>query len=663
MSTSSRAGEAVWERLWSQLTLSEGFWLGYVVGSNLELVGELKRRAEQILRRQARGMEVREYSEPGALANVIPWLLADHDPSLGLVWAVGATGEPRPWINAWAGVLNRLNEQRETLRSTLHGGLLLVGPPGLLPVARDEAPDLWSYRSLLLELPDPEPDREVRPLPALSPGAGPDAEDLRTFAERSMQPSVEPSEPVREALRAVTPAIRSGRGDQAVDHARGALDAATSESDRALAHAWLARGYDLRGDPAAALHHAERALGAGHPLGYSMTYVLLDIVARAVDPEGVARVLEQRLALARHRSEVSGDIAALREVAALLDKLGDERLRRGETDQAGALFGQALTIARHLYGRSAESPQALRNLSVSLTKVGEVALQKADLERAEEALGEALALARRLAERSGESPVALRALVACLSRVGELALRRGDVTRAAEAFGEALALARALLEPAGESPEALRVVSLLLKKMGAVALRRGEVEEAGEVFQAALRIDQRLLEQLGESPDTLRPVSESMTRAGDEALRRGEVEEAGRVFQEALRIDQRLLEQLGESPEALHDVSVSLGRVGEVALRRGDVAEAARTFNESLRLFRRLLELFGESPQGLRDLSSTLERVASVAVRRGDKDGAREALQEALALEERILERFGEPHASPESVDRIRAELDRGLID
>jgi tetratricopeptide (TPR) repeat protein len=615
MSTSSRAGEAVWERLWSQLTLSEGFWLGYVVGSNLELVGELKRRAEQILRRQARGMEVREYSEPGALANVIPWLLADHDPSLGLVWAVGATGEPRPWINAWAGVLNRLNEQRETLRSTLHGGLLLVGPPGLLPVARDEAPDLWSYRSLLLELPDPEPDREVRPLPALSPGAGPDAEDLRTFAERSMQPSVEPSGPVREALRAVTAAIRSGRGDQAVDHARGALDAATSESDKALAHAWLARGYDLRGDLAGALHHAERALGAGYPLGYSMTYVLLDIVAHAVDPEGVARVLEQRLALARHRSEVSGDMAALREVAALLDKLGDERLRRGETDQAGALFGQALTIARHLYGHSAESPQALRDLSVSLAKVGEVALQKADLERAEEALGEALALARRSAERSGESPVALRALVACLSRVGELALRRGDVTRAAEAFGEALALARALLEPAGESPEALRAVSLSLRKMGALALRRGEVEEAGEVFQ------------------------------------------------EALRIDQRLLEQLGESPEAMHDVSVSLDRVGDVALRRGDVAEAAKTFNESLRLLRRLLELFGESPLGLRDLSSMLERVASVAVRRGDKDGAREALQEALALEERILERFGEPHASPESVDRIRAELDRGLID
>jgi hypothetical protein len=44
-SGSSRSIEAAWEELWSQLMLSEGFWLGFLFGTDLRAILELECRA------------------------------------------------------------------------------------------------------------------------------------------------------------------------------------------------------------------------------------------------------------------------------------------------------------------------------------------------------------------------------------------------------------------------------------------------------------------------------------------------------------------------------------------------------------------------------------------------------------------------------------------
>src|SRR5439155_26283964 len=64
----------------------------------------------------------------------------------------GSGTAPGPWTAAWDDFLLRVNERRDALRRHLKGGLVLAAPPDIKARARDAAPDLWSVRSLVLEI-------------------------------------------------------------------------------------------------------------------------------------------------------------------------------------------------------------------------------------------------------------------------------------------------------------------------------------------------------------------------------------------------------------------------------------------------------------------------------------------------------------------------------
>ena len=59
MPTSAGAVERVWDALWPQLVLRNGFWLAYVFGSDLNAVRQLTERAENHARMRVGCTEVR----------------------------------------------------------------------------------------------------------------------------------------------------------------------------------------------------------------------------------------------------------------------------------------------------------------------------------------------------------------------------------------------------------------------------------------------------------------------------------------------------------------------------------------------------------------------------------------------------------------------------
>ncbi len=502
-------------------------------------------------------------ADPSELRAVLPWLLGGHSSSVGLVWLVGVAGDPGPWLPAWDGFLRRLNERREILRQALRCGLVLVGPPGLLPVARDAAPDLWSYRSMLIQLPTgpvrvPEAPGDAERLPA------PDDEH-QAFAELALLPPIEPSAQLRPLLRQASAELQAGRGDRAVERALEALEAATTLDDKSLAHAWLARGYDLRGDVISALTHAEQALATGRPLGLTMAGRLLEILARSPDPDRVQEAVHRRLA-----------------------------------------------ISRRLVDRYGETPKSLRDLSLSLNKAGDVAVARRELGAAAAAYGESLELARRIVERYGETPESLRDLSVSLDRVGDGARARGELDAAAGAYGESLELARRTLEHHGETPESLRDLVVSLNKVGDAAQIRGDPDAAAAAYCDSLELARRIVERYGETPESLRDLSASLDRVGDGARARGELDAAAAAYGESLELARRILERYGETPESLRDLSVSLTRMGDVAQQQGDVARALEAYADALTWYERLDRSLGEPhahPEELAALRATVDRL------------------------------------------------------
>ncbi len=77
-----------------------------------------------------------------------------------IIWVEGLAGPDagsdsakQLWSSAWSRAVARLNERRNALLRLLPGTLLLVGTHDLREIMADAAPDLWSIRSIEVELP------------------------------------------------------------------------------------------------------------------------------------------------------------------------------------------------------------------------------------------------------------------------------------------------------------------------------------------------------------------------------------------------------------------------------------------------------------------------------------------------------------------------------
>jgi tetratricopeptide (TPR) repeat protein len=115
--------------------------------------GELRR----IFGRSGKGLLPVRFRDAQALRD-LPSKLLDLQPaqSDAAVWVATAVPAGTPqyedWRVAWRQTAARLNENRNPLRRHLNLTLLMVGAPWLQEVLREVAPDLWSVRTLVVEI-------------------------------------------------------------------------------------------------------------------------------------------------------------------------------------------------------------------------------------------------------------------------------------------------------------------------------------------------------------------------------------------------------------------------------------------------------------------------------------------------------------------------------
>lgn len=76
----------------------------------------------------------------------------------------GSHPEQPSWATAWRYAAERLNERRDVLRARIQGPLVLCGASWLAPLLREEAPDLWSVRTLVVRILPSESAPEAAPV-------------------------------------------------------------------------------------------------------------------------------------------------------------------------------------------------------------------------------------------------------------------------------------------------------------------------------------------------------------------------------------------------------------------------------------------------------------------------------------------------------------------
>ncbi|MEM1204983.1 MAG: tetratricopeptide repeat protein, partial [Acidobacteriota bacterium] len=472
-------GEAEWQRLRAQLELAEGFWLGFVFVQSRADAEELRRRVEGFLRASVRRMTSLEPKSPGYLRRSLGELL-EHG-ATDLMWLQAVErGAQRPslsgtdpedrqddsdpadesWDTAWSDTLLRANEHRERLRNEIGDGLVFVLPTPLKPEVRRTAPDLWSIRSLVLEvepvkrgpelsaasfrgLPSPASD-PLRPLSATEP------DDTTEVDE-----SIDPTEPAETLLRRARARLLDHRPRAAALLAAEVAERLEREHDPRFADvlAFQAEAEVESGDPISALAHIGRAnaLKAENvPERGDLNWLDLQfkLALRVGDLDQASRAAEALLSRARTLHNGARTPEALRDLSTSLDNVGDVRRDQGRLDDAANAYDESLDIARRLANDYAPTPEALRDLSVSWNKVGDVRRDQGRLEDAANAFDESLDLARRLAN-DAPTPEALRDLSVSWNKVGDVRRARGLLEDAGNAHDESLDIRRRLANDYG----------------------------------------------------------------------------------------------------------------------------------------------------------------------------------------------------------------------
>ena len=267
----SSGGEREWDRLRSEFDMARSSWLGWVFASSAEDAAVLEHRVRGILRNRMQTVRSYHPSTPADLIDVTSALMAEAWPDdCGCVWVeavrvdspgltVPATGS---WTDAWQHLLLRLNDHRDAVLRRANGALVLVAPVTLKAMTRDAAPDLWSVRSIVVELPAVERTGPVDQPTAMSrPQRGNDAPAPSWAVVPDAEPVSMPSAGALDVLRQATTALASGRPNEAREQLRGAAAAYTSGSvEEASVLALLAAADEAVADDSAALDHARHAL-------------------------------------------------------------------------------------------------------------------------------------------------------------------------------------------------------------------------------------------------------------------------------------------------------------------------------------------------------------------------------------------------------------------
>ena len=390
--------ETVWSRLRAELTLEDRFWIGFLFGVEAPEVAELVARSRDLALSEVRRVDVITLHGPEDVSPALGRLLAPHAEDLAMTWIADVGSSLTERAQIWTRLLRRLNERRDALREAHPRGLVLVCPPGSLPLARDEAPDLWSFRSLTATL-DPTVPRVTVPPPRPDGTGG--GEGRNPVAPVAGAP-IRPSPAVQALLQRAASAVRSGRTNVAVSAGLEALTAAESPDDAILAHAWLAQACDRQGELVEAMRHARLALTGQRPLEPDTTVALLDTLSRAPDRDialdAATALVDVRRELMRRHPDTP---EALRDLSVSLDKVAGIQQRRGQLDEALDAYTESLTLSRRIRATYGDTPESLRDLSVSLDNVAGIQQQRGQLDEALDAYTDALRWYSVLDERYG----------------------------------------------------------------------------------------------------------------------------------------------------------------------------------------------------------------------------------------------------------------------
>ncbi len=404
--------------------------------------------------------------------------------SAGAIW-VSATAhqtlsEEERWKAAWREGMAQLNQYRNPLRDRIETTLIFAGAPWLQEILREMAPDLWSVRTLVvnvqLRLPEELAGRAVASESDQEDIAASDPELALREAEKLRGQSGKELALARMLHRAGEGLMERNHWREAISLFEEAADLKTRFHDDAeslgLTLMSLGRGLNVQGQNKRATAILREALDlfrqAGAKLNERKALSRLGIVSRhSSNAKDAIAYFEQSLDIARQIGDRNGEATVLSNLGLAYWSLSDPR-------KAIEFHEKALTGHREIGNRSGEGYD-LSDLGLAYADLGE-------LRKAIEFHEQALTIHRFLGDRRGEGYD--------LGNLGATYAKLGEPRKALEFYEQALTIHREIGNRLGEC--------IVLSQLGLAYAGLGESRKAIELYKQSLAIAREIGDRRGE---------------------------------------------------------------------------------------------------------------------------------------------------------------------
>jgi non-specific serine/threonine protein kinase/serine/threonine-protein kinase len=331
--------------------------------------------------------------------------------------------------------------------------------------------------------------------------------------------------------------------------------------------------------------------------------------------------------------EAAGDDSLQQELAEAYVRVGDVQGRPGSSnpgDRTGALasYAKARDLREALAARH-PGPEAERDLAAVLDRMGDTQRDRGDTRSALQSYGRALALREKQGGRTRE-------IATSRQRIADLQAAMGEAASALESQRSALAVFEELAARAPAEAAAQREVFVGQVKMGDRLAASGDLEGALESYRRALSSSEAMASRDAKSVRALRELAVCHDKVGDTLAALGQPSEALQRYGAALAIRQDLAAADPGDAELARDLSVSHEKLGRFHLSRGDGARAVASFRQALALDEAAVRADPSSAQARLDLSSDLESLGWALLAGGRLDESEACLRRALETRERV---------------------------
>ena len=295
-----------------------------------------------------------------------------------------------------------------------------------------------------------------------------------------------------------------------------------------------------------------------------------------------------------------------------------------------ASWEESTTIARRLHALDPESADVRRDLAVVLERVGNARLGDGAVEPALAAYRESLALFRLLAAQDPEDAEAQRVVAAGLQRVGDALSAAGSRDAAEAAYAEGVDILRALPGPMpGEGMVALDL-AIGLERLGDLRRDRDR-EAAAAAYSEAVEIRRLQAATVPDDASRQAAFAASLEKLGYVQAMSGDGPAAIATMEDIVAARRRLVELQPASIDAAWQLGEDLLRLGNLHLAIDAPLAALAVWQENLAVRERMANAAPDDAVRRR-LAGAYANVAFGQLFAGDFAAAETAARQALEL-------------------------------